>query len=82
MYRANDLDGEQNAPQFEHKLTIPVLAVGGEAFFGDEVRHQMEPVAQDVRSVVIERCGHNPSLERPDELARSYLEFFGETVAA
>lgn len=81
VYRANDLDGEQNAPQFEHKLTIPVLAVGGEAFFGDEVRHQMEPVAQDLHSVVIERCGHNPSLERPDELARIYLEFFGEAVA-
>lgn len=77
VYRANDLDGEQNRPQFERKLTIPVLAVGGRAFFGDEVRLQMEPVAENVRSVVIEECGHNPSLERPDELARIYLDFFG-----
>lgn len=78
VYRANELDGEQNRPQFSQKLTIPVLAVGGEAFFGEEVRYQMEPVAENVESVVIQQCGHNPSLEKPDELASIYLDFFGK----
>lgn len=78
VYRANELDGEQNRPQFAQKLSIPVLAVGGEAFFGEEVRYQMEPVAENVQSVVIQQCGHNPSLEKPDELAGIYLDFFGK----
>lgn len=81
VYRANELDGEQNKTQFEQKLTIPVLAVGGEAFFGDEVRHTMLPVAENVRGVVLKECGHNPSLEMPDKLAEVYLEFFREVSA-
>ena len=78
VYRANELDGEQNKPEFSNKLSIPVLAVGGEAFFGDEVRLQMEAVADNVRGVVLEKCGHNPSLEMPDKLAALYLDFFRE----
>ena len=78
VYRANELDGEQNQTQFANKLKIPVLAVGGEAFFGDEVRHTVLPVAENVRGVVIKECGHNPSLEKPDELADIYLSFFRE----
>lgn len=78
VYRANELDGEQNQTQFANKLNIPVLAVGGEAFFGDEVRHTVLPVAENVRGVVIKECGHNPSLEKPNELADIYLSFFRE----
>jgi pimeloyl-ACP methyl ester carboxylesterase len=78
VYRANELDAEQNQTQFANKLKIPVLAVGGEAFFGDEVKHTMVPIAENVRGVVLKNCGHNPSLEMPDQLAKIYLDFFNE----
>lgn len=80
VYRANELDGEQNKTQFGDKLRIPVLAVGGEAFFGEEVQYTMEPVAENVRGVVLKECGHNPSLEMPAKLAEVYLEFFAESA--
>ena len=78
VYRANELDAEQNRLQFANKLKIPVLALGGDAFFGDEVKHTMTPVAENVEGVVLKNCGHNPSLEMPADLARIYLDFFGK----
>jgi hypothetical protein len=38
----------------------------------------MVPVAENVRGVVLKNCGHNPSLEMPDQLAKIYLDFFNE----
>ena len=37
-------DGVQNKKLFEKKLEIPVLAVGGDFFFGEVPRRQMEQV--------------------------------------
>ncbi|MEU9451127.1 alpha/beta hydrolase [Streptomyces sp. NPDC048277] len=76
LYRATETDAEQNRPQFADRLTCPVLAVGGRAYLGAEPGHQMAQVAKDVRSTVIENAGHNIPLEAPEELARTYLDFF------
>ncbi|WP_316768299.1 alpha/beta fold hydrolase [Streptomyces sasae] len=76
LYRATETDAEQNRPQFADPLTCPVLAVGGRAYLAAEPGHQMAQVARDVRSTVIESAGHNIPLEAPEELARTYLDFF------
>jgi len=46
-----------------------VLAVGAEAYFGDEVRRLMMQVASDVPGVVVPGSGHNIALENPAALA-------------
>jgi pimeloyl-ACP methyl ester carboxylesterase len=76
VYRAADRDAEQNAPHYADPLACPVLAVGGRAYYGDEVRRQLIQVAADVRGVVVPRSGHNIALENPADLARAYLDFF------
>jgi pimeloyl-ACP methyl ester carboxylesterase len=76
MYRARQVDAEQNRPHYADPLTCPVLAVGGQAYLGDEVRRQMRHVASDVRGVVITESGHNIAVENPAALAQAYLEFF------
>lgn len=81
LYRATRLDAVQNQPHYDDRITCPVLAVGGRAYFGEEVGQQMGQVATDVRSVVIDDAGHNIALEQPTRLAAAYLEFFGTSDA-
>ena len=76
VYRASQLDATQNRTQFGTPLQIPVLAVGGAGYLAEEPKYHMSQVAEQVRGVVLERCGHNPSLEAPDRLAAAYLDFF------
>jgi pimeloyl-ACP methyl ester carboxylesterase len=78
IYRNSKLDAEQNQEQFNRgKLTFPVLAVGGEHFFADEVDQQMNQIADSVRAVALP-FGHNLALECPELLAAEYLKFFNE----
>jgi pimeloyl-ACP methyl ester carboxylesterase len=76
MYRARQVDAEQNRPHYADPISCPVLAVGAEAYLGDEVSAQLARVASDVRSVVIAESGHNIALENPAALAAAYLDFF------
>ncbi|NNL85280.1 MAG: alpha/beta hydrolase [Myxococcales bacterium] len=57
------------------KLTIPVLAYGGEAFLGD-IRPYWEPVAESVDGGSVDRCGHFIPEERPDFVIDQALDFF------
>jgi len=75
VYRAAELDAAQNRTQFSIPLEIPVLAVGGAGYLADEPRAHMAEIANDVTGIILERCGHNPSLEAPDRLAAAYLQF-------
>lgn len=77
VYRATFESGAQNKKTAENKLTIPVQAVGSKHFIGEEVRRQMEKVANDVRYVELD-CGHTMAEERPEDLARELIEFFGK----
>jgi pimeloyl-ACP methyl ester carboxylesterase len=57
-------------------ISCPVLAVGAQAYLGDQVSRQLAQVASDVRGVVIPASGHNIALENPAALAQAYPDFF------
>jgi pimeloyl-ACP methyl ester carboxylesterase len=76
MYRARQVDAEQNLPHYAHPISCPVLAVGAQAYLRDQVSRQLAQVACDVRGVVIPASGHNIALENPGALAQAYLDFF------
>jgi pimeloyl-ACP methyl ester carboxylesterase len=78
MYRARQVDAEQNRPHYADPISCPVLAVGAEAYLGDQVSRQLALVASDVRGIVITESGHNIALENPAALALAYLDFFGD----
>src|SRR5258708_28433508 len=76
MSRARQTDAEQNRPHYADPISCPVLAVGAQAYLGDEVSRQLAQVARDVRGAVIPASGHNIALENPAALAQAYLDFF------
>jgi pimeloyl-ACP methyl ester carboxylesterase len=76
MYRARQVDAEQNRPHYADPITCPVLAIGAQAYLGEQVSRQLTQVASDVRGAVISDSGHNIALENPAALAQAYLDFF------
>jgi pimeloyl-ACP methyl ester carboxylesterase len=60
------------------KLSMPVLALGGQSVMGDGVLLGMQTVATNVRGGAIADCGHWVMSEQPGELSRQMLAFFGE----
>jgi pimeloyl-ACP methyl ester carboxylesterase len=77
-YRALWEDVAHNTENAHTRLTMPVLALGGEGGFGQHVVRSMQALAENVRGGVIERCGHWMAEERPDELLAQLLTSFGE----
>jgi len=57
------------------KLTVPVLAIGGEKSLGNELAAQMKLVATDVTVVVLKDTGHWISEERPKETTDALVKF-------
>ena len=78
MYRARQVDAEQNRPHYADPISCPVLAVGAQAYLGNRVSTQLALVASNVRGAVITDSGHNIALENPAALAEVYLRFFAE----
>jgi len=76
LYRARQVDAEQNRAHYADPISCPVLAVGAQAYLGEEVARQLAQVASNVRGAVISESGHNIALENPEALARAYLDFF------
>jgi pimeloyl-ACP methyl ester carboxylesterase len=74
-YRALPQDAEDNRKLAETKLSMPVLALGGEFAQGDQVLDSARQVAEDVRGGTVERCGHWIPEERPHYLADRLLDF-------
>jgi len=78
MYRALDVDVEQNKRlQARGKLSMPVLAIGGEKSLGTSIGTQLKDYASDVDTRVLPGAGHWVTEERPDELnqmLRSFLQ--------
>jgi pimeloyl-ACP methyl ester carboxylesterase len=56
-------------------LAMPVLAIGGEASYGDHVGEAMKLVADDVQSVVIPGTGHWVAEDAPEETLAALTEF-------
>jgi pimeloyl-ACP methyl ester carboxylesterase len=74
-YRALDTTIAQNEERKSRRLTMPVLAIGGEASFGENVGTAVQAVADDVQSVVIPGTGHFLAEESPDELLAELTAF-------
>jgi pimeloyl-ACP methyl ester carboxylesterase len=70
-YRTMDEDVPAMQKAAETKLTIPVLALGGDVSLGATPVNAMRAVAEDVQGGVIERCGHwMPEEQSAETLAR------------
>ena len=74
-YRALDTTIAQDAQRAKRRLTMPVLAIGGEASFGGHVADAMKLVADDVQSIVIAGTGHFVAEESPGELLAALTAF-------
>jgi pimeloyl-ACP methyl ester carboxylesterase len=80
LYRAFDQDAEDNRAALagNGKLTVPVLAVGGEiSTSGPLVEEMMREVAEDVTGVRVPRTAHWVPEENPDGFVRAVLDFVG-----
>jgi pimeloyl-ACP methyl ester carboxylesterase len=80
VYRSFDQDAADNRATLERhgKLTIPVLAVGGEiSTTGPLVEEMMREVAEDVTGVIVARTAHWIPEESPDALVRALLAHAG-----
>jgi pimeloyl-ACP methyl ester carboxylesterase len=57
------------------RLTMPVLAIGGEKSLGDALGQQMKLVATDVTVVVLKNTGHWVLEEQPKETREALVKF-------
>jgi pimeloyl-ACP methyl ester carboxylesterase len=57
------------------KLTMPVLAIGGEKANGEVLGQQMKIVATDATMVVLKDCGHWVLEEKPKETTDALMKF-------
>jgi pimeloyl-ACP methyl ester carboxylesterase len=74
-YRTMDKDIADMREAARTRLTIPVLALGGDVSLGTTPGNAMQAVADDVEAGVIERCGHWMPEERPAETLERLLAF-------
>ena len=78
LYRAFDQDAADNRAALarDGKLTVPVLAVGGEiSTSGALVEEMMREVADDVTGVRMPGTAHWVPEENPDAFVRALLDF-------
>lgn len=75
FYRAFDATVAQNEQRKSRRLTMPVLAIGGTASYGEHVAEAMQLVAADVQSVVIPGTGHWVAEEAPEEMLAALTAF-------
>jgi pimeloyl-ACP methyl ester carboxylesterase len=75
FYRALDATIAQDAQRKTQRLAMPVLAIGGEASFGEHVADALNSVADDVETVVISGAGHFVAEEAPDEMLEALTSF-------
>ena len=74
-YRTFFQDAEHTKESMKQKLTIPVLALGGDACLGELPIGCMQLLADDVRGASIPECGHFVPEERPDAFLEHLLPF-------
>jgi pimeloyl-ACP methyl ester carboxylesterase len=85
FYRAFDATLAQNEQRKSRPLTMPVLAIGGAASYGEHVAEVMKLVANDVQSAVISDAGHWVAEQAPDGMLAaltSFLAPYRDRVAA
>ena len=75
FYRAWDTTLAQNATRSPRRLSMPVLAIGGELSYGEHVGRAMKRLADNVESVVIRGIGHWVAENAPVELVAVLSRF-------
>jgi pimeloyl-ACP methyl ester carboxylesterase len=60
------------------KLTLPVLAIGGDHSYGAQLATEVGFAAADVRSAVIDNSGHWIMEEQPQQAIAVILPFLEE----
>ncbi len=78
VYRAIFETQLQTEPFMRDKVRVPVLALGGDASFGDKTRELLTTVAGNVRGGVVAHCGHFIPEEQPAELVRLLSAFWAD----
>ena len=74
-YRAIFESVKQNKESVKTKLTMPVLALGGETGVGAGMLKTMQAVATNARGGVLPGCGHYIPDEKPHEFAAQLITF-------
>lgn len=83
FYRALDATLAQNEVRKAARVTMPVLAIGGEQNYGAHVGDALKHLADDVQSVVISGTGHWIAEDAPDEMLTALTAFltpYGDPV--
>lgn len=75
FYRALDATLSQNEQRKATRLTMPVLAIGGERSYGAHVGDAMKPLGDDVQSVVIPGTGHWIAEDAPEAMLAALAAF-------
>ena len=75
FYRAIPTTSAQNDKRKERRLTLPVLAIGGEESSGEGPGNTMKLVADDVQTVVLAGSGHWVAEQAPEELLAALTAF-------
>jgi pimeloyl-ACP methyl ester carboxylesterase len=74
-YRAWDATTAQNLERIKRKLSVPVLAIGGQFALGEGVAETMRLVASDVQGLVIPGSGHFIAEEAPEAVLAALTTF-------
>jgi pimeloyl-ACP methyl ester carboxylesterase len=80
FYRAIDTTTAQNEQRKTRRLTLPVLAIGGQYSSGEGVAGTMKLAADDVEGLVIPGSGHWVAEEAPEELLAALTAFLARTA--
>jgi pimeloyl-ACP methyl ester carboxylesterase len=75
QYRAFDASIAQNQQRKNTRLTLPVLAIGGEEALGQGVIDTMNLVADDVEGVILPGSGHWVAEQAPEQLVATVTPF-------
>jgi pimeloyl-ACP methyl ester carboxylesterase len=74
IYRAAFASIAQTEPLMVDKITVPVIALGGEKGLGDKVGGMVRQIAADVTAETLQGCGHFMIEERPEFVVRHILQ--------
>ena len=75
FYRAIPTSAAQNEGRKDRRLTMPVLAIGGEESGRENAANAMKLVADDVQTVVLSGAGHWVAEQAPQELLAALTPF-------
>jgi pimeloyl-ACP methyl ester carboxylesterase len=74
IYRAAFVSIDQTEPLIASKVTVPVVALGGENGLADKVGQMVAMVAENVETHTLADCGHFMIEERPEFVIRHIID--------